>query len=81
VAPALPAEIVASFLYLRATRPRGVRSWHDESGVRLTLAGIALEALHRPAQAVAMYRHALTVGSHLGDLIEGRLRALEDDAA
>jgi hypothetical protein len=73
------AELRPSFLLarLRATRPRGVRSWRGDSGLRLVLAGVALEALHRPAQAAAMYRHALEVGVYLRDYVTSRLAALE----
>ncbi len=44
---------------LRETRPKHVRTWEDESGDRCAVAGVALEALHRPKQAVAMYQLAL----------------------
>jgi hypothetical protein len=44
---------------LRETRHRTVRDWDDEPGDRCAVAGVALEALHRPKQAAAMYRLAL----------------------
>jgi hypothetical protein len=64
---------------LRATRERGVRTWRDESGVRLSLAGTALEALHRPNQAAAMYRLALDANVYLRDELRARLRRLVGD--
>jgi hypothetical protein len=62
---------------LRATRHRGVRTWREESGVRLILAGTALEALHRPNQAAAMYQLALDANAYLRDELRARLRRLE----
>ena len=62
---------------LRATRGRGVRSWRQESGVRLALAAVALHALHRPRQAVVMYRRAIEAGIYLRDLVLARLELLE----
>jgi hypothetical protein len=42
---------------LRRTRPRSVRHWLEEvEGNRLEFAAQALEALHRPAQAQALWR-------------------------
>lgn len=42
---------------LRRTRDRGVRSWEAESEPeRLLAAGTAIQALHRPAQALRLYR-------------------------
>jgi hypothetical protein len=69
-----PALLLAR---LRATRARGVRTWREESGVRLSLAGTALEALHRPNQAAAMYQLALDTNVYLRDELRARLRRLE----
>lgn len=45
---------------LRRTRAQGVRSWEAEPEIeRLIAAGLAMEALHRPAQAIRVYRRAL----------------------
>jgi hypothetical protein len=79
------AELVARFrpslllARLRATRDRGVRTWRTESGFRLALAGTALEALHRPTQAAAMYRLALDANVYLRDELRARLRRIEKD--
>ena len=55
------AELRPSFTLarLRETRSKAVRTWEDEPGDRCAVAGVALEALHRPKQAVAMYKLAL----------------------
>jgi len=45
---------------LRATRARGVRSWHDEPHLRIAIAAVAMAALRRPGKARALYRQALT---------------------
>ncbi len=62
---------------LRRTRDRHVRSWENDSGDRVAIAGIALEKLRRPRQAAAMYRLAIRKeGQWLGDELRGRLKAL-----
>ncbi|MBA2543407.1 MAG: hypothetical protein H0V17_27445, partial [Deltaproteobacteria bacterium] len=61
---------------LRETRRRDVRSWDDEQGDRVALAGIALEALHRPKQAAAMYRKALAREGWLAGFLNPRLENL-----
>jgi len=57
----LLAELRPSFTLarLRETRTKEVRTWEDEPGDRCAVAGVALEALHRPKQALAMYQLAL----------------------
>jgi hypothetical protein len=60
---------------LRETRHAGVRSWSDEIGDRIVLAGTALETLHRPKQAAAMYRLAMRY-EYLEPQMRARLRAL-----
>jgi hypothetical protein len=57
----LLAELRPSFTLarLRETRRKEVRTWEDERGDRCAVAGVALEALHRPKQALAMYELAL----------------------
>jgi hypothetical protein len=62
---------------LRQTRPRGVRGWNDEFGARLAVAGLAMEHLHRPRQAAAMYRGAIEDDASLKNEIGERLAALE----
>lgn len=66
---------------LRRTRDRGVRSWDAELELeRLLAAGTAMEALHRPAQAMRLYRVAQQRdhGSHDHKrLAARRLAALE----
>lgn len=55
------AELRPSFTLarLRETRAKDVHGWEDEPGDRCAVAGVALEALHRPKQALAMYKLAL----------------------
>ncbi|MGI9425304.1 MAG: hypothetical protein ACR2PA_19080, partial [Hyphomicrobiaceae bacterium] len=49
---------------INRSRPRSVRSWKDEQADRLLVAADALRALHRPYQALALYRIARDVGSN-----------------
>lgn len=72
------AELRPSFTLarLRETRTKDVRTWEDERGDRCAVAGVALEALHRPKQALAMYELALRedwLEPHLSDRVQ-RLR-------
>lgn len=62
---------------LRQTRRRGVRGWNGEWGVRLAVAGLAMEHLHRPRQAAAMYRRAIADEPWLANEIGDRLAALD----
>lgn len=43
------------------------------------LAGIALQTLHRPRQALARYQRALASHPHLCDLLEPRIRAVAEE--
>lgn len=53
-----PARLLA---LLRQTRDRSVHGWLDEpNGYRLEDTALALEALHRPRQAQAVWRHLAT---------------------
>jgi hypothetical protein len=61
---------------LRRTRVRDVRGWSEEPGERLALAAVALEALHRPRQAAAMYRLAMKHTGYLREELRTRLDAL-----
>jgi hypothetical protein len=61
---------------LRRERTRDVRRWGDDSGDRIALAGIALEALSRPRQAAAMYRLAATKGEWLAREMRVQLERL-----
>jgi len=62
---------------LRQTRSRGVRGWNDEFGARLAVAGLAMEHLHRPRQAAAMYRRAIEDDPWLTNELADRVAALE----
>lgn len=63
---------------LRQTRSPGVRSLDDETGERLAVAALALETLHRPRQAAALYRRAIADEAWLADELRPRLAALEE---
>jgi hypothetical protein len=62
---------------LRQSRPPGVRRWDQEHGERLAVAALALEHLHRPRQAAALYRRAIVDEPWLADELRPRLAALE----
>jgi hypothetical protein len=61
---------------LRATRDRGVRSWRDDRGDRIAVAGVAMEALHRPRKAAELYQLAIDRDEHLSYYLQARLDAL-----
>jgi hypothetical protein len=61
---------------LRATRARGVRSWPDDRGDRIAVAGLAMEALHRPRKAAELYRLALDRDPYLEYDLNDRLAAV-----
>lgn len=46
---------------IRQSRPAWVKEWSDESGIRAMVAAKAMEALHRPRQALELYRIAAKV--------------------
>jgi hypothetical protein len=66
---------------LHQTRPRGVRGLAGEQGERLAVAGLALEALRRPRQALTFYRRAIADEQWLESELGPRLTALERPAA
>jgi hypothetical protein len=54
-----------------------VRGWTDDSPDRIAIAAVALEALRRPRQALALYRRAIEVGyTELVKQVRPRLDAL-----
>ncbi len=64
---------------LKRTRARGIRSWDAEFDVgRLYAAGVAMEGLRRPAQAVRMYERAQAAdrSGHFEKRARARLSAL-----
>jgi hypothetical protein len=63
---------------LRATRERSVRSWRDERGDRIAVAGVAMEALHRPRKAAELYQLAIEGDAYLSYALQDRLDALAD---
>jgi len=68
---------------LRRTRDRGVRSWDAEPQIeRLLAAGMAMEALRRPVQAIRIYRRAGDAHGYDGHkrLAWERLAALDPSA-
>ncbi len=70
-----PARLLA---VLRQTRERDVRGWLDEFyGYRLEGAARALEALYRPRQALALWRHLATSTSVYAGDEDVRQRARE----
>lgn len=60
---------------LRETRERHVRSWQQDTGDRIAVAGVALEALCRPKQAARRYRLAMRE-DWLEPIMRERLAAL-----
>ncbi len=74
----LLAELRPSYTLarLRATRRRSIRDWADERADRIAIAGVALEALHRPRQAAALYRLAIENEDWLADHLKPRLEQL-----
>jgi hypothetical protein len=62
---------------LRQTRRRGVRGWKDEWGSRLAVAALAMQRLHRPRQAAAMFRRAIVDEPWLKDDLDPLIAALE----
>lgn len=67
---------VRALAQLRASRRRGVRGWRDESGDRIAVAAVAMEALHRPRKAAELYRLASEREPHLAKELAPRLAAL-----
>ena len=55
-----------------------MRSWDQEHGERLAVAGLALETLRRPRQAAALYRRAIADEAWLADVLHPRLAELEE---
>jgi hypothetical protein len=74
----LLAQLRPSFALaqLRATRQRGVRSWHDECGERIAVAAIAMDALNRPHKAAELYQLAMQRDPDVGYALRPRLDAL-----
>ncbi len=74
----LLAELRPSYTLarLRETRHRDIRTWEDERGDRVAVAGVALAALHRPKQAAAMFRLAMKHEDWLAPFMKVRLEAL-----
>ncbi|MEO8701693.1 MAG: hypothetical protein ABI867_16725 [Kofleriaceae bacterium] len=70
------AQLRPSFALARLRATRVVRRLADEPGDRLAVAGAALEALHRPRQAAALYRLALEREDHLAYYLNPRLARL-----
>jgi hypothetical protein len=68
-----PARALAQ---LRASRRRGVRGWHDDSGDRIAVAAVAMDALHRPRKAAELYRLASEREPHLVKELAPHLAAL-----
>ena len=62
--------------HLRKTRQRGVRRWGDEGdGERLLAAARATEALHRPMQALVIYRLVIDADAE-GDIKHSARQAI-----
>ena len=81
VVDACPSDVLRM---LRATRPRGARSWENEDDPRrLELAARATEALRRPKAAAALYRLAAGVAwsPAASKALRKRARALESAQA
>lgn len=73
------------FAHLRPSallaRLRPLDNKNDDPGLSCildTLAGIALQALHRPRQALERYQRALELSHDLRDLLEPRIRAVTE---